>query len=425
MHGQNGKMPFRGLLGIILSFLATILASSPLAAGEPLDIERAVAAALAHSPELASARAELRAREERGSRRVLDLSGELGYLTEAGGRLSLAATLSPKLGLGADYCQGQPLLFWWEYKPFAEKLENASLDFELGLARLALEKLTITTELEARRLFLQTLAAITDRRLAAAEKALKEKELALLKKRFEAGLLPEQSLLEAEIEALQAGHRLFMAEMAEKQSRRALARLTGLEMEEAPLAELPAFAYPGLKDKGEILAAALSNDLSLKEAEMRLEKAIEEVKKGKDKPDFALRLFWDTSGRLGGSANLAFSFGGSRQETVAKAAGALESARMAVEKARADVEEGVERSLEGLEEAMARVKLAEKEEELAARKVGVAEARLSRGEIVPLEVEKARFAWTRAKEELRKAQSNAWLAWYVLQSAMRGCAAMH
>ena len=306
VYGYNGKISLSRVLGLgmVLGLVAIFLVSSPAAAGEsaaaePLDIERAVAAALAYSPELASARAELRAREERGSRKGLDLHGELGYLTEAGGRLSLTANLSPKLNLGTDYYQGQPLSFWCEYKPFAEKPEDASLAFERALARLNLERLAIATELEARRLFLQTLAAVIDRRLAAAEKSLKEKELMIVKKRFEAGLLSEQSLLEAEIEALQAGHKLFMAEMAEKQARRALSRLTGLELKEAPLAELPAFVYPGPKDKGEILAAALANDLSLKEAEMRLEKAAKEARKGKDKPGFALRLSWDASGRLG------------------------------------------------------------------------------------------------------------------------------
>ena len=431
MHGYNGEMPLSRVLGIVLGLVAIILASSPSAGGEsaaaePLDIERAVAAALAHSPELASARAELRAEEERGSRRGLDLHGELGYLLEAGGRLSLAANLSPKLNLGADYYQGQPLSLWCEYKPFAENPEEASLAFERALARLNLERLAIGVDLEARRLFLQALAAAIDRRLAAAEKDLEEKELTIIKKRCEAGLLPEQSLLEAELEALRAGYRLFMAERVEKEARRALARLTGLALvEEVPLAELPAFAYSGPKGEEEILATALANDLSLQEAEMRLEKAAEEARKDKERPVLALRLSWDAAGRLGGGASLVFSFGGSRQESMEKAVRALESARAAVEKARADAEEAVGRSLADLEEAMARVRLGEKEQKLAARSLRVAEARLRQGEIVPLEVEKARFALTRAEEELRKAQNDAWLAWYVLQAVMRGGAVMH
>jgi len=135
-------------------------------------------------------------------------------------------------------------------------------------------------------------------------------------------------------------------------------------------------------------------------------------------------LSWDASGRIGVDAALAFAFGGSRQEMREKAIRELESARAAVEKARADAEEGAARALEDLEEAVARLRLAEKEKELAAQGLKVAEARFDRGEILPLEVEKARFALTRAEEEFRKAQNDAWLAWYVLQAVMRGGAGM-
>ncbi len=395
------------------------------------DIERVVTVALQQSETLLKAREDLVFKrlelQQTIPLRTTDLvfEGTTSEHQNAVGNyhqetFTLTIPLLPRLRMGSSYTvqENIPDRFWVELQPLAED-PSAEKRLEYVIAQLELEEAIINTELEARQQYISALAAVKSLYYTKEEGELAEKTEELMKCRHELGLVSEAELQSAKSGALEAKVQLAIVEKNEYTTRMALSRILGTNLLTAAFKELPEFPGDILTEEY-ILEQALNNNVSMKVAQLRLDYYRQHQAWVKTlKPQLALKAespmdTWDPAL----SAALVWRLGADLPLLV-------EADRLRLQQLERTVESGKDQLITSLKTALLDFKvqrlmveqlksLVEQTEMNYLRMQG----RFEDGEVLLVDLDKAKLAMKKAKDNYINGWHSLWSAWYSLLAMM-------
>ncbi len=394
------------------------------------DIEKVVETALQNSEAIIQAREEIRKKEldlqmlravrsssltvSTGRTRMKNpLTGEYEIFGEE--EIKLNIPLTPKLVVESSLIIGEPALVRLDYYPLAENVEEARAQLDLSLQQLEFQKIMVQTELEARKRYIELLAAEKSLRQAKEDRMLAEKTLAITEYRFQAGLVGKTELEKAKVGVLETRMREASVEMREQTARQSLSCLLKVDLSEAKFAELPEFPIYYLS-ADEMLENALANDVELKRARLLLifaQENLERIKK--NKPVIVLGAKTDTENwEWELSAGLTWTINAAYPERVKKAEIEVIQQERAVNLAVETVEDSLTAVIKDFEMQRMNIDILEYKKDLAGRAYIDAQRKYEQGEILLIDLERARLQAQEAQDDFINGWNNLWQAWYSL-----------
>jgi len=350
-----------------------------------------------------------------------------------GERVSVRAPITDKLSLTANYAiDSSSCTFKLSYTPLAgmtgSDLVREFPSWLLGswgpgdapasareLAALKLEDARSASLLDARKTFISALKTIKAQDIAQEEHRLAGLELAIAEKRFVSGLSGELEVEQARINLLDAELTLMKAEADERWMRKRLSAMTGEDMSQAVLKDLPDFDLTAPDLEG-LVSAAMRGDADLAQAQADLGSAVRALESAKSLlPSVqvdAETTLGEWSPRFAVSANWTISL--SRSGEIEKAAVKVEQRQRALDEAAAAIAEAVAKNLDYLAIEIAsmekwRKQLEESEE--SHRKVLES---YEEGEVLLVDLERARLNLQKARNNYLAHWGAVWEMWYTL-----------
>lgn len=362
-------------------------------------------------------------------------SGSSGTSSEARqtARVSVKAPITDKLSASADYAADKSTYtLKFSYTPLAGvtaadivRRFPASILGSWGptdaatsakeLAALKLDDARSAALLEARKTYIGALKTTKARRIAEEEHRLAGIELSITERRFMSGLASELEVEQARLNLLDAELALMKADTDERWMRKRLSSMTGQDMSEAVLEDLPD-SHRAAPDLEVLVSAARQNDVDLAQARAELASAVRALESARSLlPSVqvdAETTVGDWSPRFTVSANWSISF--ARSMEIEKAAVRVEQRQRAVDEASSSISDSIAKNLDYLAIEIASMekwsKQLEESEESHRRML----ESYQEGEVLLVDVERARLNLQKARNNYLAHWGAVWEMWYTL-----------
>jgi outer membrane protein TolC len=350
-----------------------------------------------------------------------------------GDRLSVRAPITDKLSMTASYAiDKSSCTLRLSYTPLAGMTGSEVIrqfpSWLLGsvgpgdaststkeLAALKLDDARSAAILDARKTYISALKTIKARHIAQEEHRLAQLELAIAEKRFRLGLSSELEVEQARINLLDAELALMKAETDERWMRKRLSAMTGQDMSNAILEDLPDFDLTA-PDLGALVSAALGRDVELAQANAELASAVRALESARSLlPSVqvdAETTLGDWSPRFTVSANWSISL--SRSGEIEKAAIKVDQRQRALDEATTAVAEVVAKNLDYLTIEIASMEKWRKQLEESEESHRKALESYQEGEVLLVDLERARLNLQKARNNYLAHWGAVWEMWYAL-----------
>ena len=283
------------------------------------------------------------------------------------------------------------------------------------LAALKLDDARSAALLEARKTYIGAIKTIKARQIAEDEHRLARLELTIAERRFTSGLSGELEVEQARINLLDAELALTKAETDERWMRRRLSAMTGQDMSEAVLEDLPD-SHRAAPDLEVLVSAARQNDVDLAQARADLASAVRALESARSLlPSVqvdAETTVGDWSPRFTVSANWSISL--SRSMEIEKAAIKVEQRQRALDEALNSVSDSVAKNLDYLAIEIASMEKWRKQLEESEESHRKTLESYEEGEVLLVDLERARLNLQKARNNYLAHWGAVWEMWYTL-----------
>ncbi|MBP7868869.1 MAG: TolC family protein [Firmicutes bacterium] len=362
-------------------------------------------------------------------------SGSSGPSAEARqtARVSVKAPITDKLSVSADYTTDKSTYtLKLSYTPLAGVIGSdlvrrfpASILGSWGptdaatsakeLAALKLDDARSAALLDARKTYIGALKTIKARRIAEEEHTLAGLELSIAERRFKSGLSSELEVEQARLNLLDAELALMKAETDERWMRKRLSAMTGQDMSDAVLEDLPDFDLeaPDLKI---LVSAARQNDVDLAQAETELASAVRALESARSLlPSVqvdAETTVGDWSPRFTVSANWSISL--ARSMEIEKAEIRVEQRQRAVDEACSSISDSIAKNLDYLAIEIASMEKWRRQLEESEESLRKTLESYQAGEVLLIDMERARLNLQKSRNNYLAHWGAVWEMWYTL-----------
>lgn len=283
------------------------------------------------------------------------------------------------------------------------------------LAALKLDDARSAALLEARKTYIGAIKTIKARQIAEDEHRLARLELTIAERRFTSGLSGELEVEQARINLLDAELALTKAETDERWMRKRLSAMTGQDMSEAVLEDLPD-SHRAAPDLEVLVSAARQNDVDLAQARADLASAVRALESARSLlPSVqvdAETTVGDWSPRFTVSANWSISL--SRSMEIEKAAIKVEQRQRALDEALNSVSDSVAKNVDYLAIEIASMEKWRKQLEESEESHRKTLESYEEGEVLLVDLERARLNLQKARNNYLAHWGAVWEMWYTL-----------